>query len=197
MEPRKCNHRWLRGASFHTRRGSGLREFINELPLNTCEASGCSLESWPRYGPVWSRMGPYISRTLIQDSRAMRPDPARNNDKRGAWLWMLALELWLLLWLLPTRRATLRQGEPSQARQANQGIDSQMELDIFVMSAPVRQPLTTGCGTGCIQFVNGPRSKPVRGGDAKTFTIRKIRPAMYKHGKVTSCKCLAAATTLM
>ena len=50
---------------------------------------------------------------------------------------MLALELWLLLWLLPTRRATLRQGEPSQARQANQGIDSQMELDIFVMSAPV------------------------------------------------------------
>ena len=32
MEPRKCNHRRLRGASFHTRRGSGLREFINKLP---------------------------------------------------------------------------------------------------------------------------------------------------------------------
>ena len=27
----------------------------------------------------------------------------------------------------------LRRGKPSQARQANQGIDSQMELDIFVM----------------------------------------------------------------
>ena len=37
------------------------------------------------------------------------------------WLSLLPLELWLLLWLLPTRRATLRQGEPSQARQANQG----------------------------------------------------------------------------
>ena len=48
-------------------------------------------------------------------------------------MWMLALELWLFLWLLLMRRATLRQGEPSQARQANQGIDSLMESDIFVM----------------------------------------------------------------
>ena len=82
-------------------------------------------------------------------------------------LCMLAMELWLFLWLLLMRRATLRQGEPSQARQANQGIDSQMELDMFVMSAPVRQPLTTGCGTGCIQSVNGHRSKPERDGDIK------------------------------
>ena len=81
---------------------------------------------------------------------------------------MLALELWLFLWLLLMRRATLRQGEPRQARQANQGIDSQMELDIAVMSAWVRQSLTTGCGTGCIQSVNGPRGKPVRGGDFGT-----------------------------
>ena len=34
--------------------------------------------------------------------------------------WMTALELWLLLWLLPTRLATLSQGSPSQARQQNQ-----------------------------------------------------------------------------
>ena len=46
---------------------------------------------------------------------------------------MLALELCLFLWLLLMRRATLKQGEPSQARQANEGIDSQIELDIFVM----------------------------------------------------------------
>ena len=32
MEPRKRRHRQLHGASFHTRRGSGLREFINKLP---------------------------------------------------------------------------------------------------------------------------------------------------------------------
>ena len=48
--------------------------------------------------------------------------------------YMLALQFWLLLWLLPTRRATLRQGSLSQARQANQGRDSQMELDISVMA---------------------------------------------------------------
>ena len=77
------------------------------------------------------------------------------------------LELWLLL----MRRATLRQGEPSQARQANQGIDSQMELDIAVMSAWVRQSLTTSCGTGCIQSVNGPRGKPVSGGDVSTDVL--------------------------
>ena len=54
-----------------------------------------------------------------------------------SWLeisaWMLALELWLFLWLLLMRRASLRQGQPSQARQANQGIDSQIELDMFVI----------------------------------------------------------------
>ena len=49
---------------------------------------------------------------------------------------MLALELWLLLWLLPTRRATLRQGALSQARQANQGKDSQMALKMSVMVEP-------------------------------------------------------------
>ena len=78
---------------------------------------------------------------------------------------MLALELWLLLWLLLMRRATLRQGEPSQARQANQGIDSQMELDISVMRPGSGSPLTTGCGTGCIQSVTGSCSGPARGGD--------------------------------
>ena len=86
------------------------------------------------------------------------------------WLWMLALELWLLLWLLPTRRATLRQGEPSQARQANQGRDSQMDLDIFVMSPGSGNPLTTGCGSGYIQFVTGPCSRPARGGDPPNRT---------------------------
>ena len=65
----------------------------------------------------------------------------------------------------------LRQGEPGKT---NQGIDSQMELDIFVMSAPVRQPLTTGCGTGCIQSVHGPRSKPVRGGDIGTSDEKSL-----------------------
>ncbi len=69
------------------------------------------------------------------------------------------------MWLLPTRRATLRQGEPSQARQANQGRDSQMDLDIFVMRPGSGNPLTTGCGSGYIQFVTGPCSKPARGGD--------------------------------
>ena len=54
---------------------------------------------------------------------------------------MLALELWLFLWLLLMRRATLRQGQPSQARQANQGIDTQIELDIFCDVSP-RQEAT-------------------------------------------------------
>ena len=35
MEPWKCNHRPLRRAPFHTRRGSGLREFMNKLPQNS------------------------------------------------------------------------------------------------------------------------------------------------------------------
>ena len=95
------------------------------------------------------------------------------------WLRMLALELRLSFLLLLMRRATLRQGEPSQARQDNQGIDSQMELDIFVMSAPVRQPLTTGCGTGCIQSVNGPRGKPVRAGDLLKPRSRARVPACH------------------
>ena len=51
---------------------------------------------------------------------------------------MLFLELWLLFWLLPTRRATLRQGSLSQASQANQGSDSQMGLDIFVIRLKAR-----------------------------------------------------------
>ena len=31
-EPRKRRHRPRRGPSFHTRRGPGLREFMNKLP---------------------------------------------------------------------------------------------------------------------------------------------------------------------
>ena len=50
--------------------------------------------------------------------------------------------------LLPTNRATLRQGEPRQARQADQGRDSQMALDIFLMRPRSGNPLTTCCGSG-------------------------------------------------
>ena len=106
---------------------------------------------------------------LVSSAAATRtatiPEQASTTSAPRLSFYMLALELWLFLWLLLMRRATLRQGQPSQARQANQGIDSQIELDIFCDVSPARKPLTNGCGTGCIQSVNGPCSGPVRGGN--------------------------------
>ncbi len=43
-----------------------------------------------------------------------------------------------------------------------------MDLDIFVMSpgsGNPGNPLTTGCGSGYMQFVTGPCSRPARDGD--------------------------------
>ena len=42
MEPWKRRHRLRRGASFHTRQGPGLREFMNKLPQIKLAVSGGS-----------------------------------------------------------------------------------------------------------------------------------------------------------
>ena len=48
------------------RQGSGF-DGLGWVPLGPKRA---------RQGPVWSRMGPYISRTLIRDSRVIRQGPS-------------------------------------------------------------------------------------------------------------------------
>ena len=48
------------------RQGSGFDGLYSWVPFGPKRA---------RQGPVWSRMGPYISRTLIRDSRVIRQGP--------------------------------------------------------------------------------------------------------------------------
>ena len=59
-----------------------------------------------------------------------------------------------------------------------------MTLDIFVMRPGSGSPLTTGRGSGCIQFVTGSCSMPARGGDleiASRLGGRKL--ALFQHGQ--------------
>ena len=58
----------LRSVSHVVRPRQGLGfEGLGWVPLGPKRA---------RQGPVWSRMGPYISRTLIRDSRVIRQGPS-------------------------------------------------------------------------------------------------------------------------
>ena len=96
---------------------------------------------WDTRGPMWAHVGPTWPCLFgsVAWTRVWNPPRSGFGLACLAWLgepclsvaslvgsaaprlssYLLPLELWLLLWLLPTRRATLRQGEPSQARQAN------------------------------------------------------------------------------
>ena len=53
--------------------------------------------------------------------------------------------------------------KPSQASQSREGLRS--GIGYFCEARRQAQGLTTGCGTGYIQFVTGPADRPARGGD--------------------------------
>ena len=62
-----------------------------------------------------------------------------------------------------TSHAEARLAKPSQASQSREGLTN--GIGYFCDGRGQAQGLTTGCGTGYIQFVNGPVDRPTRGGD--------------------------------
>ena len=62
-----------------------------------------------------------------------------------------------------TSHAEARLAKPSQASQSREGLTN--GIGYFCDGRGQAQGLTTGWGTGYIQFVNGPVDRPIRGGD--------------------------------
>ena len=61
VEPRKRRHGPLRGASFYTRRGLGLREFMNKLPQMkpwpSAAATAANMKGfWGVWSPPWKKV---------------------------------------------------------------------------------------------------------------------------------------------
>ena len=62
-----------------------------------------------------------------------------------------------------TSHAEARLAKPSQASQSREGLTN--GIGYFCDGRGQAHGLTTGCGTGYIQFVTGPAGRPTRGGD--------------------------------
>ena len=63
-----------------------------------------------------------------------------------------------------TSHAEARLAKPSQASQSREGLTN--GIGYFCDGNGQAKGLTTGCGTGYIQFVNGPVDRPARAGDS-------------------------------
>ena len=71
-----------------------------------------------------------------------------------------------------TSHAEARLAKPSQASQSREGLTN--GIGYFCDGRGQAQGLTTGCGTGYIQFVNGPIDRPTRGADRPTHNVRRM-----------------------
>ena len=65
-----------------------------------------------------------------------------------------------------TSHAEARLAKPSQASQSREGLTN--GIGYFSNGRGQAQGLTTGCGTGYIQFVNGTVDRSARGGDHRS-----------------------------
>ena len=63
-----------------------------------------------------------------------------------------------------TSHAEARLAKPSQASQSREGLTN--GIGYFCEGRGQARGLTTGCGSGYIQFVTGPVDRPTRGRDA-------------------------------